>query len=282
MSKARTALQSGELDRCLEELKNEVRAAPSDPEKRVFLFQLYSLLGELDKALTQLNVCRDLDPKNVEMAQTYQEVLRCEGLRAAVFRGERTPLVLGEPPAWIGMLLEALRHLAQNDLASFSRLQQEAFEAAETSSGTLYPFSTGAGDDAAEEGQAFEWIADADMRMGPVVEAIVNGRYYWIPFSNIKTIVFEKPVDLRDLVWTPVAFEWTNDGQAVGFIPTRYPQSHANDDDQIRLARMTSWDSPGEEIFLGQGQRVFATDVQDFPITGIRRLVLNPPQSTGA
>ena len=31
------------------------------------------------------------------MTQTYQVAIRCEVLRAKVFRGERTPMVLGDP-----------------------------------------------------------------------------------------------------------------------------------------------------------------------------------------
>ena len=53
------------------------------------------------------------------------------------------------------------------------------------------------------DGQPFEWIADADMRLGPMLEAVVNGRYFWMPFSAIARAVFEPPADLRDAVWTP-------------------------------------------------------------------------------
>ena len=33
--------------------------------------------------------------------------------------------------------------------------------------------------------QPFAWIADADTRLGPVLEAIINGRYFWVPFQRI-------------------------------------------------------------------------------------------------
>ena len=39
-----------------------------------------------------------------------------------------------------------------------------------------------------DEDSAFEWIADADDRLGPVLEAIVNGRYYWVPFERVRRI----------------------------------------------------------------------------------------------
>ncbi len=37
----------------------------------------------------------------------------------------------------------------------------------------------------------------------PVLEAMVNGKYYWIPFSRLASIVIEAPADLRDRVWLP-------------------------------------------------------------------------------
>ena len=38
------------------------------------------------------------------------------------------------------------------------------------------------------DGQAFEWIADADSRLGPVLEACVNGRYYWVPLPRLSRV----------------------------------------------------------------------------------------------
>ena len=57
-----------------------------------------------------------------------------------------------------------------------------------------------------------------------MLEAIINGHYYWIPFQQIQQIQIEEPADLRDVVWMPAHFVWTNGGDAVGLIPTRYPQ----------------------------------------------------------
>ena len=51
----------------------------------------------------------------------------------------------------------------------------------------------------APSGQPFEWLADADMRLGPVLEAYINGRYAWIPFARLGRIRIEAPEDLRDV-----------------------------------------------------------------------------------
>ena len=90
-------------------------------------------------------------------------------------------------------------------------MRDEAYESAPTVSGSV-------------NGDAFEWIADADSRIGPFMEAIVNGKYYWIPFHRIASVIIEPPADLRDLVWTPAQFSWANGGQAIGLVPARYPR----------------------------------------------------------
>ena len=123
----------------------------------------------------------------------------------------------------------------------------------------------------------FEWIADADSRFGPVLEVLLNGSYYWVPFSRIKAITLEPPADLRDLVWLPAQFTWANGGEAMGFIPTRYDGTERAEDAGLRLARSTEWTSLGSpDAFAGLGQRVLATSSEEVPLLEVRRLVLQP------
>ena len=113
------------------------------------------------------------------------------------------------------------------------------------------------------------------MRLGPVCEAIINGRYYWVPFSRVATIQLEPPADLRDLVWMPAHFEFVNGGQAVGVIPTRYAGSEGSDDSHVALGRKTVWQEPIPEVFVGLGQRVLATDGGEHPLMEIRAIVID-------
>ena len=196
-----------------------MRKKPADARLRVFLFQLLAVLGQWDRALTQLKVAGEMDAATLaRCVQTYQEVLRCEVLRAEVFAGASTPLVFGEPAEWMALLLQAADSWsAEEKFEEARRLRDQAFEAA--------PATAAAIDD-----QPFEWIADADPRLGPLLEAIVNGRYYWIPFARLREIRIEKPVDLRDLAWTPALLTLANGGETVALIPTRYPGSESASD----------------------------------------------------
>src|SRR5262245_35891627 len=147
------------------------------------LFQLMVLSGQWDRALTQLYVIKEMDPEADDFVRTYREVVRCELFRKEVFAGARTPLVLGEPQEWIARLTEAARLLGEGKVAEAAELRAAAFEAAPAVAGSL-------------NGEPFEWIADADVRLGPVCEAMLNGKYYWIPFERLSRIDVEAPSDL--------------------------------------------------------------------------------------
>ncbi len=84
---AMEALRDGDLGGALDQLRDQVRKAPADARHRVFLFQLFAVLGQWDRALTQLNTAAELDASTLAMAQMYREALQCEVLRAEVFAG---------------------------------------------------------------------------------------------------------------------------------------------------------------------------------------------------
>lgn len=264
---AERSLREGDLVTALKQLQEQVRALPADAKLRIFLCQLLAAMGQWERALDQLNVAATLDPKALAMAQMYREALRCELLRAEVFAGKRSPMVLGQPDEWLALLIESTLLAGRGQAGQAAKLRASAFDSAPTSRGSI-------------DGVAFDWIADADMRLGPVLEAILNGRYYWIPFSRTRRIEIEKPEDLRDLVWMPAHFEFANGGEAVGLIPTRYPGSETSEDGAICLARKTVWQEVSPGVFHGLGQRLLATDKGEYPLMDVRSIQLTETDST--
>ncbi len=267
MTDARELLAAGDVAAAFERLKQEVRKAPREATLRVFLFQMFCILGEWDRALTQLSVASDLDALALPMAETYRTLIRCELLRDSVFAGTRTPTLFGHPQAWVPLLLEANRALAAGAFDAAAKLRDEAFDQAPAVPGVA-------------DGVAFEWIADADPRLGPVLEAMLDGTYYWIPMQHVAALAVEKPVDLRDQVWLPVSFTWTNGGEAVGFIPARYPGSEAADP-ALAMGRRTEWRDVGTDgaWALPLGQRMFTTGEADLPLLDLRSLTLGAEAS---
>lgn len=267
-------LKTSDLDATLKRLMQEVRDNPADPKHRIFLFQLFAVLGQWDRALVQLNVLRDMSKEALAMAQTYQETLNCEALRAQVFAGKRTPLIFGEPEQWMALMLQALQLNVSGSASEASDIRQQALEQAPATSGklVLFPESpTGDETPVAPESE-FQWIADADSCIGPFMEAIINGKYYWIPFQRLASVGLEKVSDLRDLVWLPARFLFNNGGETVGFVPTRYAGSEASDNNQIRLAKTTEWTQVSDDTYRGLGLRLLTTDVDEFALTQIARI----------
>jgi type VI secretion system protein ImpE len=259
---AEASLRNGDPASALEQLQAQVRAAPADARLRVFLFQLLCVLGQWERALNQLKVAASLDPGALAMAQMYGEAVRCEGIRADVFGGKRSPMVFGEPEQWLALLIESLLVAGRGQLRQSEELRARAFEEADTSTGDI-------------DGRPFAWIADADSRLGPVLEAVINGRYYWLPFSRVSRITIDAPADLRDMVWMPAHLQFENGGEAVALIPTRYPGSEAATDGLIALARKTVWEEVSQDAHHGLGQRIIATDIDEIPLMEIRAISIH-------
>ena len=264
---AQEHLAAGRLRDALTALQAEVRAHPADPKLRVFLFQLLCVLGQWPRAATQLEVCGELDASTLAMVNTYREALKCELVREAVFAGKTTPMVFGEPQAWVAWLVEALQADARGDRPGATKLRAEAFDMAPGSGGSA-------------NGQPFEWIADADSRLGPVLEAVVNGRYCWIPFSALSAVHLQAPEDLRDFVWSPAQLEFPNGGNSVALVPTRYCGVFEGANEAELLARCTEWDELAPDQYAGRGQRVFATSADDIGLLDLRELVIDAPSTS--
>jgi type VI secretion system protein ImpE len=258
---AELSLRNGDPAGALAQLQEQVKVQPANAKLRIFLFQLLCVLGQWERALNQLKVASGLDPAALAMAQMYGEAVRCEAIRNDVFAGRKSPMIFGQPEQWLALLIESLLVAGQGEAARAEELRLRAFEDAETSTGDL-------------NGQPFEWIADADSRLGPVLEAVINGRYYWVPFARLAAVTLEEPEDLRDMVWMPAQLQFENGGEQIALIPTRYPGSERSADGLIALARKTVWEEASPDAHHGLGQRILATDSGDVPLLEVRELVI--------
>ena len=262
MNAAEEQLRAGDLAGCLADLTQQVRRSPADPRQRIFLAQLLMVTGDWERAAAQLEVLESLDASALPMVQTYRSAIQCVRLRLSVLRGERSPRVFGDPEPWIALLIQALAPGSASSTQA-DELRAQAFASAPASPGSL-------------NGVEFEWIADADSRLGPVLEVLLNGAYYWVPIHHVAAMTVEPPADLRDLVWLPVSLTWTNGGQVEALVPTRYVGTETLTDDALKLARKTEWTAIGAEVFAGSGQRVLATSVEEVPLLSVRELILRP------
>lgn len=273
MTSPQQFLAEGDPRSALAALQAQVRDNPSDPALRIFLFQLLCVLGEWPRARQQLQVCGTLDAGSLAMVNTYREALSCEAIREAVFAGLKTPVVFGQPQPWLALMVQALQSDSRGDEAGARRLREEAFEAAPASPGSC-------------DGVAFEWLADADSRLGPVLEAIINGRYCWVPFCSLSRLRLEAPTDLRDLVWTAAHLDFPNGGETVALVPTRYAGTTREGDAAMWLARRTDWvplgsasvaDDAEPVHYRGLGQRLLTFGEHGQGLLQMRDVIFSAP-----
>lgn len=255
---AESLLQSGDLAACKIQLFNEIKKDPSNLQLRIFLFQLSCINRDWQRAITQLDVLKDLSDSTLAMVNTYTQLIECELRREKVLSGDLEPICFGEPSDWLGCYVKAYKQYCLNDLGQAKQLIQQGAE--------LAPMIKGSVDD-----QPFEWLSDADVRFGPAIEVMLNGGYYWLPMEYISEIEFEPVDDLRDLIWRAANLTLKNKGKLIVFLPVRYPITAETSDPQL-LARTCEWQEPVEDFFVGNGQRVFMSDKEEYPLLNINSI----------
>ena len=105
-----------------------------------------------------------------------------------------------------------------------------------------------------------------------VFEAIHKDTYMWVPFETVQKVEFFAPKTLRDLYWIQAKVDLTNGMAGEMFLPALYSGSWKSDNDQVRLGRMTDWRDLGDDLFAGEGTKIFWMDGSDRSILDIRTI----------
>lgn len=259
------AIDRGQLDEAIALVENALRDDPSSEQLRWQFFQLHCIVGQWQRALGQLKTLARLDPEFLLRAQGLRHAIQCEALRAEVFGGRQSPLVLGEPPTWFGNLAQALRAGAEGRYEAAVGQREAALQDARPVSARI-------------DGKTCLGIEDADCRLGPVLEAVVEGNYYWIPLERLRRIEIQPPGKLIDIVWLRVQLTWTTGGESHALVPTRYPGSEAASDPWIRLARVAEWEEKVKGLHWGIGVRTLYAGGEYLPFVGIREIEFDHPE----
>lgn len=257
-------LQSTSLDDAMAEVENAVWQNPSALNHRMALFQILIMNGAWERALKQLYTCYRLSDSLSKIAETYGDLIRAERQREQVFSGKRAPAFLGEKPIWAEVLTQAIGYQEQKnyDLADTLRLQ--AFAQISDVVCTVETTSN-----------VFEvsWITDVDSRIGPTIEIMYCGRYFWVPIEQIQELRFYPIEDLRDLVWRAIEIRLKNGEELMqGFMPARYPYSYLFGEDE-KLSKKTSWQMQGQTGNCGFGQKMWMSEDCDFSVNECNALI---------
>lgn len=245
----------------------QIQANPADANLRATFVQLLCLAGNWTRAQIQLQSWLALTPQAQPTITLLQQAIAGELQRAAVLRGESQPQLPGSAWAWSETLLAALQAEVKGDEARGAALRQQALEQADANPGTS---------EQQDQSVAFPWLMDGDSRFGPVCEAIVNGRYYWVPFTAIREMQFQAPASVTDLVWRHTLIQLVDGSEQVCQIPVRYPLPAQAEESWLR-ASVTEWQPLGnvDSQFIGLGQKVWLSDSAEFSLMTLQRLTFN-------
>ena len=261
---AKELLESGRLSAAVAELTQQVKARPSDTQLRTFLFELLCFQGEYQRASKQLDVIGLKNEKAGVGIEIYRNLLQAEGTRRRVFEGVAQPTFLLDPPQHVMHQLEGIACVRQGRAGEAKELFAKAERLRPSYKGRV-------------NGQPFSSLRDSDDRISAVVEIFIHQTYAWIPFEQVRTLKLGPPKQLRDLLWAPVSIEIENGQGGEAFVPVLYAGSEQDDNEQVRLGRLTEWINLGEEIAGGVGQRTFMIDNGERSLLEIRDLTMTQP-----
>jgi len=261
---AKELIRAGRLSEARTQSIEEVKASPADAGKRTLLFQIRCLCGEWDKAECDLDIIAAMDVNREAGAQVYKNLLSAEKERLEVFRNGRRPSFMPGTPPYIETWYAACEKLAEKKIEESAELFSQIDSQTSVLSGTL-------------NGKSFSGIKDTDIYVSRFLEVFAHERYVWVPFEAVRELTITPPKTLFDLIWAPAVVTTWKGLTLNCFLPVLYAESYLNEDDHIKLGRITDWKKLGGPFDKGMGQHVYEIGKDEVAILEVSEITFNPP-----
>lgn len=262
MNDAKLKLDSGDLKGAIEEAIKLVKTNPTNVSARTFLFELSCFSGEWERAEKQLDAIGHQDANAAIGSLIYRQNFKCERDRMNLFSHSSRPEAAMRFPDHVEDLLRANDLVRQGDTAGARELLDKVEEERPAFSVTV-------------NGEGFSDFRDYNELTMCVFEVFLKDSYLWVPFEQVQSIEFLERKSLRDVFWPQAKVELINGTSGEMFIPALYANTWKNEDDSIRLGRSVEWRDLGNDVFVGEGARVFWMSGKDKPMLDIKTLVFN-------
>jgi len=247
---AKSLLEAGNLKGAIEAALSLVKANPTNASARIFLFELSTFAGDWERAKRQLDVIGHQDTTAMIGSKIYEQCVIAEAKRADFFAKGAKPEFLATPPDYVYGILTANNRVREGNL-------KEAREILDQVDAQRPAFACQINGRPAEDFRDYN-----DLTSG-ILEVIIKDSYVWVPFEQLEKITFNEPKSLRDHFWLQGTMETDNGTNGDVFIPVLYNDSWRSGDDQIRLGKVTDWRDIGEDIYVGEGTKLFAVGGQE-------------------
>jgi type VI secretion system protein ImpE len=259
MNDAKLKLDAGDLKGAVEAALGLVKSNPTNVAARTFLFELCCFSGDWDRAEKQLEVIGHQDANSMIGSMMYRQNFHNERNRMRLFADGLSPEFATAKPPYIDDLLNAINRIREGSMLEARTLLDKVEEER-----PAFPCEI--------NGTRWSDIRDYNDTTMCVFEVFVKDTYVWLPFEQVKSIKFAKPKTLRDLYWIQGEVEMTNGTAGEMFFPALYSGSWKSDNDAVRLGRMTDWKDAGEDVFIGEGMKIFWMDGKDRSILDIETI----------
>lgn len=253
MNEAKTFLAANDVQGAVAAAISRVKAKPTDTAARTFLFELLIFAGEYDRAEKQLDVLGQQDANALLGTQIYRQCIGAEKMRQKTFQADAVPEFITAKPAYVSLLLDAIRAIRNNNLDEAKAKLDESETARPAIGGKL-------------NDQEFEDFRDYNDLTASVLEIFLKGQYIWLPIEFIQKLEVTKPATLRDVYWTHAKVEMVDGTNGEIHLPGLYVNSFKHDDGEIKLGRATDWLEAGADVFVGAGTRLFSINSQAKPL----------------
>ena len=257
MEAAKLKLDESDLAGAIAAAIETVRTNPTNVSARTFLFELSCFSGDWERAEKQLDAIGHQDPNAGIGSLIYRQNFKCERDRANLFTHSSRPEFLAGVPDHVEDLLRAIDLVRQGETAAARETLDKVEEERPAFPVTL-------------DGEEYEDFRDYNDLTMCVFEAFIKDSYVWLPFEQVVSIEFLERKSLRDIYWPQAKVELSNGTAGEMFLPSLYVDSWKNGDDQVRLGRTVDWRDLGNELFLGEGSRLFWAGGKDFPMLDIK------------
>lgn len=266
---ARECYEAGKLDEAIQAALAEVKAAPADSPRRVFLAELSCFTGDVERADRQMDLLADVDPKSALGISMFRQLVRAEQARRQCFAEGRVPEFLVEPSDVLKQHLQASIQIREGDSAGAATLLAAAEEARPKISGTC-------------DGHPFDDFRDLDDLTSCFFEVLTsNGKYYWVPFEKIETVELRPIERVRDLLWRRARMIVREGPDGEVFLPCLYPGTHSETENGLRLGRATDWRGGNGSPMRGAGLRTYLVGDAAKTILEMKELIFAAGEKVG-
>lgn len=233
-------LDEDQLDEAIAKAKDHVKTAPSDKAGRNLYIDLLILAGEYEKADAQCNLAATFAPQDAVGFSLFRHHLRAMAARVAWFETCAVPDFTHGPSEQDQLAIKA--NIAARD-GKADEAAKALLELEDKRAETPVILNYGKAGD----------IRDLDDRIPHALEVLTNGgKYLWIDFSRIDTLVIEPMTRPRDLAFRSAEITLLDGAIASVLLPAVY--YGADKTTSLLLGRETLWSDEGP-LVTGHGQR---------------------------